>query len=178
MTVVRSWCGAVRAVSAEGERATARVLGPLRREGWQLFHDLDTGRGNRDHVAIGPAGVYLLDSKNLAGAIEVDGDVIRAHYRDYPRDDYTLDKIGAWIRSESAKLKGEIEQLTGERVWVQAVVVIWGTFDAQTVDGDRVKFIHGDKLAAWLRAQPARLPLRAQQQIATALRPSRPRNPT
>ena len=161
---------------AEGERATARMLGPLRREGWQLFHDLDTGRGNRDHVAIGPAGVYLLDSKNLSGTIEVDGDVIRAHYRDYPRDDYKLDKIGSWMRSEAAKLKGEIEQLTGERVWVQSVVVIWGAFDAQPVDGDRVTFIHGEALADWLRAQPARLLPPAQQQIATALRPSRLRD--
>lgn len=161
---------------AEGEHATARVLGPLRREGWQLFHDLDTGRGNRDHIAIGPAGVYLLDSKNLSGTIEVDGDVIRARYRDYPRDDYTLDRIGSWMRSEAAKLKSEIEQLTGERVWVQAVVVIWGRFGAQTVGGDRVTFIHGDALAAWLRARPARLPLPALQQIATALRSPRPRD--
>ena len=162
---------------AEGERATARVLGPLRQEGWQLLHDLDTGRGNRDHVAIGPAGVYLLDSKNLAGAIEVDGDVIRARYRDYPRDDYTLDKIGLWMRSEAAKLKGEIERLTGERVWVQSVVVIWGHFDTQPVDGDRVTFIHGNALADWLRARPVRLPLPVQQQIASALRSSHPRNP-
>ena len=158
---------------AEGERATARVLGPLRREGWQLFHDLDTGHGNRDHVAIGPTGVYLLDSKKLSGTVAVDGDAIRAIHRDYPRDDYSLDRVGTWMRGEAARLKSEIETATGERVWVQAVVVVWGHFPDQRVDGDRVTFLHGDVLSDWLREHPGRLSAAARQKVATALqRPS------
>jgi hypothetical protein len=157
---------------AEGERATARVFGPLRREGWKVFHDIDTGRGNRDHVVIGPAGVYLLDSKNLSGTIAVDGDAIRVSYRDYPRDDYSLNNVGSWMRGEAAKLKSEIRSLTNERVWVQAVLVVWGHLDVQALDGDRVVLVRGDALADWLRSQPERLPAPAAAKIAGTLRPS------
>jgi Nuclease-related domain len=155
---------------AEGERATARVLGPLRRDGWNLFHDLDTGRGNRDHVIVSTAGVYLLDSKNLSGTVTVDGDAIRVHYRDYPRDDYSLNNVGSWMRGEAAELKNEIQTVTGERVWVQAIVVIWGKFDEQAPHGDRVIFIRGDALAAWLRHQPHRLSAATAATIAAWLK--------
>jgi hypothetical protein len=57
---------------ARGEHRTAKALAPLRRDGWILLHDLPDdhpgGRqGNLDHIAIGPGGVYLLDSKWLGG---------------------------------------------------------------------------------------------------------------
>jgi hypothetical protein len=157
---------------AEGERATARVLARLRREGWELFHDLDTGRGNRDHIAVGPGGVYLLDSKSLSGTIAIDGDMIRVSYRDYPQDGYSVDTIGPWMRGQAAQLKSEIQSVTGRRPWVQAVVVVWGRFERRQVDGDRVIFIHGDDIADWLRRQPERLTPTARETIAAALRPS------
>src|SRR5690606_34478270 len=37
-----------------GEKATAKALKPLEREGWIVLHDLQAGRGNVDHIAIGP----------------------------------------------------------------------------------------------------------------------------
>jgi hypothetical protein len=156
---------------AEGERATARVLGPLRHEGWKLLHDLDTGLGNRDHVAIGPAGVFLLDSKNLSGAVTIDGDVIRVSYRDYPRDDWSLGNVGTCMRGQAATLKSEIQRLTSERVWVQAVVVIWGHLEEDAIDGDRVVFVRGDALADWLHRQPQRVPAATAGKIAEAIRP-------
>lgn len=52
---------------AAGERATAKALTPLLGEGWYVSHDIDTGRGNRDHVLVGPGGTFLLDSKCSVG---------------------------------------------------------------------------------------------------------------
>lgn len=52
---------------AEGERATARLLKPLRRDGWSMWHDMAVGRRkfNLDHVMASPCGttVLVLDSK-------------------------------------------------------------------------------------------------------------------
>lgn len=76
------------------------------------------------------------------------------------------------MRGEAAKLKEEIQRVTGERVWVQAVVVIWGHFDEQPLDRDRVVFINGRALGDWLRRQPERLPARARQEIVAGLRSS------
>ncbi|WP_338325265.1 nuclease-related domain-containing protein [Pedococcus bigeumensis] len=59
-----------------GERATANALRALEREGWVVLHDLPAGRGNVDHIAIGPGGVFLLDSKRLGGSASVDDGIL------------------------------------------------------------------------------------------------------
>jgi hypothetical protein len=43
---------------AAGERRTARLLGPLERQGWAVLHDLAVpgSPANLDHLAIGPGG--------------------------------------------------------------------------------------------------------------------------
>jgi ElaB/YqjD/DUF883 family membrane-anchored ribosome-binding protein len=43
---------------AAGERRTARLLGPLERQGWVVLHDVAVpgSRANIDHLAIGPGG--------------------------------------------------------------------------------------------------------------------------
>ena len=43
---------------AVGERRTARLLGPLERQGWAVLHDLAVpqSRANLDHLVIGPGG--------------------------------------------------------------------------------------------------------------------------
>jgi hypothetical protein len=54
---------------AEGERRTARLLAPLERHGYQVFHDLAVpgSAANVDHVVVGPTGVYVIDSKRYRG---------------------------------------------------------------------------------------------------------------
>jgi hypothetical protein len=56
---------------ARGERRTARQLDRLSRHGWVIFHDLAVpgSRANVDHLVIGPAGVFLVDSKNWRGRL-------------------------------------------------------------------------------------------------------------
>jgi hypothetical protein len=59
---------------AEGERRTARLLGPLERQGWAVLHDLAVpgSRANLDHLIIGPGGVFVIDSKNYRGHLRLD----------------------------------------------------------------------------------------------------------
>jgi hypothetical protein len=64
---------------AQGEAATAAALGALSSRGWTTFHDVrwpGRQRANIDHVAVGPAGVFVIDSKNWTGDIRVTGDVL------------------------------------------------------------------------------------------------------
>lgn len=69
---------------AEGERATAAALAALPADSWSVFHDLRwPGRpfANVDHVAIGPAGVFVIDSKNWSGRVDVSDNVLRQNGR-------------------------------------------------------------------------------------------------
>lgn len=65
---------------AEGEEATARALGVLPAAEWTVFHDRRwPGRklANVDHVVVGPPGVFVIDSKNWTGKVEVRDQVLR-----------------------------------------------------------------------------------------------------
>jgi len=50
-----------------GERVVAEHLEPLKLQGWRIFHDVPaaaSGRGfNLDHVAVGPQGVCVIETK-------------------------------------------------------------------------------------------------------------------
>jgi hypothetical protein len=62
---------------SRGERATARRLHRLERHGYTVLHDLQVpgGQANLDHLAVGPAGVFVIDSKYYRGTLQlgVDG---------------------------------------------------------------------------------------------------------
>src|ERR671910_284345 len=72
---------------AVGERRTARLLGPLERQGWAVLHDLAVpqSRANLDHLVIGPGGVFVIDSKQYRGRLQLEASGRLWHGR-YPLD--------------------------------------------------------------------------------------------
>jgi hypothetical protein len=60
---------------AQGEQRTARLLAPLERHGYQVFHDLAVpgSAANVDHLVVGPTGVYVIDSKRYSGQLRYSG---------------------------------------------------------------------------------------------------------
>jgi hypothetical protein len=68
---------------AVGEERTAARLMDLPTE-WTALHDVRwPGRrfANIDHIVIGPAGIFVVDSKNWSGSITVSGGVLRQNGR-------------------------------------------------------------------------------------------------
>ncbi len=65
--------------------------------GWRVIHDASMGRGNVDHILIGPAGVFTVETKSHPGPVRVSG----VH--------------GATIRQAHAQRK-VVEAITGLRV--------------------------------------------------------------
>jgi hypothetical protein len=59
---------------AAGERRTARLLGPLEHHGWVVLHDLAVpgSRANLDHLVIGPGGIFVIDSKQYRGRLQLE----------------------------------------------------------------------------------------------------------
>jgi Nuclease-related domain len=82
---------------ATGEEQVGRLLDSLAAQGWRTVHDVSLQHGNVDHIAIGPAGLFAIETKSHPGPI----DLQRIH--------------GATFRQ--AHSHGEaLERLTGERV--------------------------------------------------------------
>jgi hypothetical protein len=56
---------------ASGEEHVGRLLDELEDHGWEVIHDASLGRGNVDHILIGPAGVFTVETKSHAGPVRV-----------------------------------------------------------------------------------------------------------
>ena len=73
---------------ADGEAETARALAALPLGEWFVMHDVRwPGRrfANIDHVVVGPAGVFVIDSKHWSGSITVGQNVLRQNGRSRER---------------------------------------------------------------------------------------------
>jgi hypothetical protein len=142
---------------AWGEEFTASVLTSLEREGWQVLHDLPDGRGNWDHIAVGPGGIFLLDSKKHHGKITVDhrsGVIWENPFDDkLTRND---SKQAAALKGQAARVNERIQRRCGKRVWVEPVMVLWADFPQRQVSANGVHFVHGSELVTWLGQQRPR----------------------
>jgi hypothetical protein len=57
---------------AAGEEVVGRIIEKLTADGWLAIHDVSLGRGNVDHVLIGPGGLVTIETKSHGGRIAVD----------------------------------------------------------------------------------------------------------
>jgi hypothetical protein len=69
-----------------GERDVADALRACVGEDGYLVHDLDFGRGNVDHVAVMPAGIFAIETKAYAGAAWTKGDKLFVNGVDHEHD--------------------------------------------------------------------------------------------
>jgi Nuclease-related domain len=166
---------------AEGERRTARALAPLRRRGYKLLHDLPDRRSpnsdsksNLDHVVVSSAGIFLLDSKLLGGAVSIQRETVRVQRRDDEEGSYDLWWLARTMRGRARRLQEDIEQATGIRS-VLAVVVLWNEFSAGLVERDGLVFVAGKRLASWLEQLPKSLERQQVASVAACVKAKRPR---
>lgn len=157
-------------VGAAGEDAVAAKLDTLTRRGWHVLHSIDTGAGDIDHLAIGPHGVYVINTKHHRGArVDVTDRAISVNgYRQpYP----------AQVSSEAALARAALGQAWGHAVHVTPLIVVHGH---TTITGWQrhhpggVPVLPSSALTAWLRSPGPKIhnAVDVQQLYAAARRPS------
>ena len=95
---------------ARGEHATARRLQRLERHGYAVLHDLQVpgSHANLDHLAIGPAGVFVIDSKYYRGPLQLGVDGMLWYGR-YPLAQQLATAVWATLRvAETLQLPPEV----------------------------------------------------------------------
>ena len=107
-----------------GERVVAEQLEPLKAHGWRIFHDVPGGttehRFNLDHLAVGPAGVFVIETKTRrkgparpgfdSGTVYFDGGSL---VWPWGEDNHGLEQAERHADWFTATIKAEIaEQLT------------------------------------------------------------------
>jgi hypothetical protein len=132
---------------AEGERRTRRELLKL---GWHFVEDVPDSRGNFDHIVVGPAGIFHLETKYPSGIAEVADGSLRVRGRHGEHRPTALD-VKRQLLGGSAALCREIEKQCGRRHWVNGVVVLWSPFPQRIVEVGPITYVHGKELRAWLK---------------------------
>jgi len=131
-----------------GEEDTANELARLG-DDWYVRHDIPSQYGNWDHVAIGPAGVFMIETKRLRGGrISVNGDGLssgRLRFTDRS------------FRGAAVGLRTALVAKAPSCPFVQAVVAVWGDFPAEPQERERVVYVSGSGLAKWLDGQPPKI---------------------
>jgi hypothetical protein len=147
------------AVGADGERRTEKALRRLERVGWHFLHDLDRpGAGNVDHLAIGPGGVYVLDSKAWRGVVTVDSAGATVTPRDDPEAAWTATGQQRCLPLAATAVARALAAGTGRSVPApRAVAVLWAPFPQQHAVSRSVDYVAGDHIADWLLGQPRQL---------------------
>jgi hypothetical protein len=155
---------------AEGERKTAKELFPLLDRGWHVVHDVEGNYGNFDHVVVGPGGLFLLETKNWRGEVEVvDGrPQLRRHHD--PESVRAFEAEHRRVLYAARRLKDDVERRCGERTWVQSVIVLWSDFPSEAIEDRRCCYVAGKAVRPWLEARATKLTSQRIERIATALR--------
>jgi hypothetical protein len=142
----------------EGERAVGQFLEVLREQGFQVFHDVVGDGFNVDHVLIGPAGVFTIEtktwSKPVRGPAEInfDGETISTQNGVPDRDPV------AQARAQANWLRSLLADSTGKRFDVRPVIVFPGWYVVNAPGTFRNIWVLEPKaLPAFLSNEPARL---------------------
>jgi Nuclease-related domain len=134
---------------AAGERHTARLLDSLARHGWAVLHDLAIphSQANLDHLVIGPGGVFVIDSKQYRGRLQVDPSGRLWHGR-YPLD-HTVQAV-SWEADQAAQI------LPDPGVVVLAIMAVHGVqVPGGKVVTKGVPVVAAPRLPSMLRGLPA-----------------------
>jgi hypothetical protein len=122
---------------ASGEEHVGGLLDQLSGRGWLVIHDATLGRGNVDHILIGPPGIFTIETKSHPGPIRV----ARLH--------------GATLSQAQAQRK-TIERVTG--VEVEPLIVFSRAWvDRPLARRKGVRVVPARMLLRFLSRQPARL---------------------
>jgi hypothetical protein len=144
---------------AEGRRRTGRELRKLDAAGWQVNHRIEVSGGvTVDHLAIGPSGVYVLDSRAWAGVVTVDYKGATITPKNDPSAAWTAYGHHRALPPAAAAVVRGLAAVTGARIRApRAVVVIWAAFPERVAVSGSLTYVAGEHLARWLSDQPRQL---------------------
>jgi len=110
----------------DGERFVGQFLETLREDGFRVFHDLQGQESNVDHVLVGPAGIFTVETKTFSkpargnAKVTFDGEHILVNGFRPDRDPVTQ------ARAQANWLRNLVLESTGRKVAVRSIVLFPG----------------------------------------------------
>jgi hypothetical protein len=166
----------------EGEMATGQELNLLMLQGYRVFHDFPADKFNIDHIVIGPAGVFAVETKarfkptsenpTADAKVFYDGKSLR-----FPT--HTSQSALKQAGRQAQWFATWLSRAIGEKVPVQAVLTLPGWYVERTA-GSGIKVINPKEMGKMLKipkegALPESLVQRISHQVEQKCRDVAPR---
>jgi hypothetical protein len=150
-----------------GELQVAEVLDDLRGAGYRVFHDLVRDGFNIDHVAVGPAGVFVIETKFRSGRGEITFRNGEGLFVDgVPEEKDSLKQAVA----NAAEVRRMIKEDCKVDEWVSAVLVFVGEWRIRNKwQTTNARVVTADKLVTYIVDQQPRLTRQEIELIASHL---------
>jgi len=133
---------------ARGEEVMAGVLARLP-DDWHVFHDFEAGKYHVDHVLMGPAGVFAVETKNWRDPVALESGelIVGGHVPSHPPI--------AQAAAEAKAVKAALARAgwTGEVAPV--VCFASGTFQGGFAMAGKVLVANAEAFVKWLAEEPA-----------------------
>ncbi|BCA56484.1 hypothetical protein W02_36240 [Nitrospira sp. KM1] len=158
-------------IGRDGERIVGQMLEELRRKDYRVFHDVPGNGFNIDHVIIGPAGVFTIESKtrnkprNHAPKILFDGNSVRVANAPPSNEPVTQ------ARSQAKWLAGLLNDGRKRIPWVRPIVMFpdWWVERVEPSAGYDVWVINPKEVWTFLYNERQVLSAEAIDTLASAL---------
>jgi hypothetical protein len=155
-----------------GEQAVAEALHESADAGYRIFHDLEEKiLGNIDHIAVGPRGVFVIETKARRRRGSRNGQPEHVVSYDGRQLNFPCGYDAAALEQAERNARWLAEYLskrTAAPVPVGAVVAIPGWY-VETKGNFPVKVMNAGYLAKYLRGQSVKLEVAQVQRIVAAL---------
>ena len=148
---------------AAGEEHVGGLLDELSDHGWNVIHDASFGHGNVDHIALGPAGLFTVETKSRPGPVRVrtiHGGVIRqAQDQRETLERVTGERVEPMVVFSRAWVDKPLARRRGVRIVPARMLLSYLERHSQTLAPERIEQAHERILAALAEneASPDRL---------------------
>jgi Nuclease-related domain len=148
---------------AAGEEHVGGLLDELSGDGWKVIHDASFGHGNVDHIALGAAGVFTVETKSRQGPVRVrtmHGAILRqAQDQRETLERITGERVEPLVVFSRAWVDKPLARRRGVRVMPARMLLAYLRRHGQTLPPEQVEQAHTRILAALAESepQPARL---------------------
>ena len=133
---------------ARGEEVVAGLLARLP-DDWHVFHDFEAGRHHVDHVVIGPAGIFAVETKNWRDPVVLEsGELIAGgHVPSHPPI--------AQAAAEAKAVKSALERAGCAGEVAPVVCFASGMFQGGFATAGKVLVANAESFVKWLGEQPS-----------------------
>ncbi|MFA5421157.1 MAG: nuclease-related domain-containing protein [Patescibacteria group bacterium] len=134
----------------EGEKIVAEFLDELKADGYKVYNDIIDNNFNIDHIIIGPAGVFTIETKTWSkgsgkDSISYDGLSIKINGRNYPKDPINQ------VKNQVYWLSGFLENKAKIKTKIRPVIIFPGWFVEPMKRGADVWVLNEKSLRTFLK---------------------------